>query len=113
MDRSGRELSFNPASPGSPSPITVDGYGALVFQGLKGVACPSVSQCTAVDNRGQQVTFNPAAPGSPMPTTIDVSSCPFVLFGVACPSVSQCTAGRLQRQRGDVQPDLAGQPRRR
>jgi len=35
------------------------------------VACPSVSQCTAVGDSGQQVTFNPTAPGTPTPTTID------------------------------------------
>ena len=56
--------------------------------GLNGVACPSTTQCTAVDANGQQVTFNPNSPGTPTPTTIDVSD----LIGVACPSAVQCTA---------------------
>ena len=36
------------------------------FTALYGLACPSVSQCTAVDAAGRQVTFNPGAPGTPM-----------------------------------------------
>ncbi|MDQ6804281.1 MAG: hypothetical protein M3065_04810 [Actinomycetota bacterium] len=57
--------------------------------GMFGVACPSATQCTAVDNVGQQVTFNPTAPGTPTPTTIDATN---VLNAVACPSPTQCTA---------------------
>src|ERR1700730_15132402 len=48
------------------SPITIDG-----INGLHGLACPSVSQCTAIDYNRQEVTFNPTSPGSPTPTTID------------------------------------------
>ena len=46
------------------------------------MACPSTSQCTAVDDSGQQVTFDPTAPGAPTPTTIDGSNW---LSAVACP----------------------------
>src|ERR1700690_4141388 len=37
---------------------------------LGDVACPSVSQCTAIDFAGGQVTFNPSSPGTPTPTEI-------------------------------------------
>lgn len=40
-------------------PTTVDA------KTLNGVACPSASQCTAVDAIGQQVTVDPGAPGTP------------------------------------------------
>jgi hypothetical protein len=63
--------------------------GAPAGLGLDSVACPSLSQCTAVDGRGAEVTFNPASPGTPTPVTIDSGA---KLLGVACPSSSQCTA---------------------
>lgn len=53
------------------------------------MACPSVSQCTAVVGGDAEITFDPTAPGSPTPVTIDASG---GLDGVVCPSVSQCTA---------------------
>jgi hypothetical protein len=55
------------------------------------VACPSATQCTAVDGIGQQVTFDPASPGTPTPTptTIDPNS---TLTAIACVSADECTA---------------------
>lgn len=53
------------------------------------MACPSTSQCTAVDNSGRQVTFDPTSPGTPRPTTIESGN---QLDSVACPSTSQCAA---------------------
>jgi hypothetical protein len=52
------------------------------------VACPSVSQCTAVDIYGYEVTFDPGSPGTPTPTMIDES----YPDSLACPSATQCTA---------------------
>src|SRR5450756_2089546 len=73
------------------APIAVDHQGGR--QGrlliLNSIACPTASQCTAVDKAGQEVTFNPASPGSPIPITIDSGNHP---TSVACPSISQCTA---------------------
>jgi hypothetical protein len=90
----GYELTFNPASPGTPPRITIDGSNEL-----HGVACPSRTQCTAVGDQGHQVTFNPTSPGTPTPTTIDTASTynpatsdPNGLLKVACPSRTQCTA---------------------
>src|SRR5437660_217240 len=49
-------------------PFAIDQNGGNI---LAAVACPSSSQCIAVDQNGQAVTFNPGSPGSPTPTTID------------------------------------------
>lgn len=67
-------------------PVQVDPEAAGIA--LDRVACPSASQCTAVDGRGQAVTFNPQAPQGP--TTVSLSS--QTLSAVACPSLTQCTA---------------------
>jgi hypothetical protein len=84
VEQGGREVTFNPTGPVNPTATTIDGSG-----GLWAVACPSLFQCTAVDGAGREVTFDPNAPGTPTPTTIDGSGS---LVAVACPSVLQCTA---------------------
>jgi hypothetical protein len=73
-------LGWGPIQPG-----TTGGSETLA----RAVACPSTSQCTAVDTQGQQVTFDPTEPGHPIATTIDLDD---ALAGVACPTSSQCTA---------------------
>ena len=80
----GQEVTFDPAAPGTPTPMTIDS------DVVTAVACPSTSQCTAVGYFGREVTFDPAAPGSPTATIIDPGG--ETLNGVACPSTSQCTA---------------------
>jgi hypothetical protein len=83
IDFSGQQVTFDPASPGTPTPTTID------TNGLNGVACPSATQCTAVDNTGQQLTFDPASPGTPTPTSIDPNS---ILTAITCVSAEECTA---------------------
>ncbi len=56
-------------------------------QNFYGVACPSATQCTAVDAAGSEVTFNPQSPGTHSDVAIDT-----FLTSVACVSVTQCTA---------------------
>ena len=68
------------------SPVAVDPQAAGVA--LNRVACPSVTQCTAVDGNGHAVTFNPQSPHSV--TTAILSS--HNLTGIACPATTQCTA---------------------
>ncbi|MGO9789055.1 MAG: hypothetical protein ACLP8S_05850 [Solirubrobacteraceae bacterium] len=79
-------MTFNPDAPGTstPTPIKIDNNNPL-----NGVACPSTSQCTAVDYAGRQVTFDPTAPRTPTLAMIDTGR---HLTGVACPSASQCVA---------------------
>jgi hypothetical protein len=69
------------------APFALDDTGA---QAPVGVACPSATQCTAVDSSGGEVTFDPtsATPNS-TPHTIDSGR---NLSGVACPAATQCTA---------------------
>src|SRR5207253_10529149 len=77
-------------NPGRATPTTIDGPYALYA-----VACPSTSQCTAVDAQGGAVTFDPKKPGSP---TRILAGCTGayagcgVLADVACPSTNPCTA---------------------
>jgi hypothetical protein len=98
-ERADRELTFDPNAPGTLTPHMVG--GAYPFCGMNchtngyvtGVACPSVKQCTAVDDAGREVTFDPNAPGDPTPTSVTINPLIFGgLEGVACPSVKQCTA---------------------
>jgi hypothetical protein len=87
VDDAGREVTFDPNAPGTPTPTSVTSY-PLIYGGLEGVACPSITRCTAVESAGREVTFDPEAPGSPTPTLIENHQ----LNGVACPSPAQCTA---------------------
>src|SRR5207248_7524728 len=69
------------------SPVALDHSGN--GQDLNAVACPSTSQCTAVDDTGQVLTFNPGSPGNPVSITVNGAQ---GLNAIACPSTSQCTA---------------------
>jgi hypothetical protein len=93
VDRTGAEVTFNPVSPGTQSPIEIDSVGIGQFDGgLDGIACPSVAQCTAVDAAGEAVTFAPSAPDRPPISGIDFQDAN-ILGAVACPSAAQCTTG--------------------
>jgi hypothetical protein len=66
-------VTFNPSAPGATTRSML-GAGLAML----GVACPLISQCTAVGGPnygenagGVEVTFDPAAPGTPTPTLID------------------------------------------
>src|SRR5207244_830074 len=89
----GREVTFNPTRPGRPTPITIAGLkrsiacppwsgftGECIEEGggaLSGLACPTSSQCTAVDLGGRTVTFNP---GLPLALTVSDVDLPGGLF---------------------------------
>jgi hypothetical protein len=68
------------------APVALDTDGGPP---LEGIACPSSTQCTAVDNFGREITFNPTSSTAPLPVTIDDGNS---LGAVACPTTSQCTA---------------------
>jgi hypothetical protein len=51
------------------------------------VACPSTSQCAAVDTAGREISFNPASPKSANVVGFDPGS---ALYAVTCPSTSEC-----------------------
>ncbi len=104
VDFSGNEVTFNPTSPGTPAPATIDNSKN---NELNAVACPSVKQCTAVDSFGDEVTFNPTSPGALISATA-VDSRP--LEGVGCPSLRQCTAVDTGGRELTFDPALAGAP---
>jgi hypothetical protein len=127
VDEQGGEVTFNPFAPEGAAPTTIDSspglHGVQCFYppyppgsiplcntvelvGPARFACPSVSQCTAVDGSGREVTFNPTAPGDPVPIKLESS----VLGGVACPSVSQCTAVDDGGQQVTFNPTAPGDP---
>ena len=85
-----RQFTFDPRPPGAVISTTLDGNlmpsGAAA---LTAVACPSVSQCTAVDNFGNEITFDPRARADGVPVSINRYS---QLWGIACPAARQCTA---------------------
>jgi hypothetical protein len=83
VDNQGQQVTFDPSSPGDPTPTSIDPGNAP-----DGIACPSTTQCAAVDNEGQLVTFDPNSPGSP--TAIKLSS--DSLESIACPLEDRCTA---------------------
>lgn len=87
VDVSGNEVTFDPTSPGTPTPVPISGADDNLFE----LACPSVSQCTAIDNSGNEVTFDPTSGAGPGLTTVDQSGS-LGVGGEACPSISQCTA---------------------
>ena len=58
VDNSGYEITLKPWDPGfqeEAAPRTASDRNSLTS-----VACPSLSQCTAIDNEGREVTFDPA-----------------------------------------------------
>jgi hypothetical protein len=92
IDGKATELTFDPAAPGTPTPVAIDSRG--IFAELYAtnyllveVACPSLSECAAVDTEGNVSTFDPQAPGPR-----DLTPLPGVagLIGVACPTTVEC-----------------------
>jgi hypothetical protein len=99
LDISGHAITFNPKAPRKAAPVRVitgiDTFG-------DGIACPSVSQCTAVGSviigphgYAREATFNPAAPGQPNtvimggPKRVAVP-CSTLPAAAALPGATQC-----------------------
>jgi hypothetical protein len=82
VDQFGREVTFDPRSPAGASSAVIGGGQ------LWDVACPAVTQCTAVSS-DSEVTFDPQSPGhvSVEPMTASAVS------KVACPSTTLCVYG--------------------
>ena len=99
VDSDGREVTFNPLSPGHPQPIAIDSgdtgqdEGNELSYGQAPLSCPSTQQCTAVNYAGQEVTFNPLSPGKPTAVSVDSGA---RLRLLSCPSTEQCTAADTQ-----------------
>lgn len=78
---------FNPRAAADSDLLT---FSPKLSQYTAGLACPTVSQCTTVDNGGDVVTFNPVKPNVTKISTISGSA--RGAAGIACPSVMQCSA---------------------
>lgn len=73
------------------------------------IACPSASQCTAVDYGGKEVSFNPTAPAGWSAYSID----PSTLTGVACPAAGECVAVDQRGREVTFDPRRIGAPHAR
>jgi hypothetical protein len=86
----GAVLVFDPAAPQHVTRTTIESSGFTSTI----IACPSVSQCTALFNADvgvQEVTFDPRAPGQP--TSAIIAPEHDAAWTLACPSATQCTTG--------------------
>jgi hypothetical protein len=97
VDQDGGELRFNPQRPPpSYNFYTSTGGGTITGgddtgQALNGIACPSPSQCTAVDDTGNVVTSDPYKQASATNTAFDDTDNGNTFWWVACPSANECT----------------------
>ena len=92
---SGKEVTFDPGSPGGAVVATVDTSSDALAPLLAAVSCPTPSRCVGVDNHGAEITFDPAAPGSATSARVDdnaVDAGGGGLTDVSCISTSQCVA---------------------
>ena len=56
---------------------------------MNAVACPTPTQCTAVDQHGREITFNPNSAAGATSATIGSDN---YTMAVSCPSASLCVA---------------------
>jgi len=81
---------FASATVSTPT-LTWSGPIRLVHDGLSGfvnsVACPSATQCTAVDSFGREVTYDPTNPGDPIPYVLDSGQ---TYVAIVCPTTTEC-----------------------
>jgi hypothetical protein len=78
------------------------------------IACPSVRQCTVIDEGGDLITFDPRAPGRQRRDLIDPKqapsaiSCPTVSFGAMVDADGRIVTGDPQADRWPLRPILPG-----
>jgi hypothetical protein len=77
------EVTFDPTHPGTRRTASIGPKRAL----LDAITCPSMDQCTTVDDAGSAITFNPAAPRHAKTTRIERRS----PLSLSCPTRTQCT----------------------
>jgi hypothetical protein len=83
-DYPGSQVTFDPLDRFVRAPVTIEPEAALAGS----LACPTSTQCTALDGTGHELTFDPLERAAHKPIAIDALQ-PEAL---ACPSASQCTA---------------------
>ena len=75
-------VTFDPATPSGPS-APLDGVTSA-----RSVACPTSTQCTAVDDAARVLTFDPSSSGTPTSQLVSGEK----LTGIACPTATDCVA---------------------
>jgi hypothetical protein len=86
VDGNGHALTFNPVSPGHPTPAKIDRGGTLLD-----VACPLGNQCTAIDD-SHEITFAPSA--NKLSAKVIHRGTTIGFSAIDCASGTQCTAVR-------------------
>ena len=104
LDGHSRIVVFDPANPGSPTPVPLDPAAGLVA-----LACPSATQCTAL-TRTAQVTFNPQALATPASASPAVPISASSATALACPSTGLCVAVSGDTQEVSFDPTSPGTP---
>jgi hypothetical protein len=77
-------VTFNPRSSRAAKPTAIDASGG----GLAAVACPSATECVAVDSLGRAVIGDPAG-GT---WSVEPIAGATALVHIACPSTGECVA---------------------
>jgi hypothetical protein len=106
---SGNEVTFNPGSGTAQAPAKIDTTSCGIFgcsDLLDGLACESVSECTAVDNNGRAITFDPAN-GTNTISAVDSGNS---LESVACPSSDECAAVDFDGNEVQFDPSFGSPP---
>lgn len=82
----GREVTFDPRRSSQRARFTAG--KPIDRASLTGIACPTFTECAAIDTRGREVTFNPRHPGRPRLAKLADRA----LDGIDCPSRVLCVA---------------------
>jgi hypothetical protein len=95
-------VTVSAASAQATTTVALKWSGPTTLHGLHGrlistLACPSASQCTAVD-QNDQVTFNPLTRRESAPVKLFPRNLKASISGVACPALTLCTAVRWGRE---------------
>jgi hypothetical protein len=91
-DAYGAEVTFDPADATNAPTGVVNTQIDITYWPLVGLACPSATQCTAVDdNFRTALTFDPTPPAGTSSVEADTQA-GANLLAVACPSATSCVA---------------------
>jgi hypothetical protein len=109
VDSSGREVTFDPTGPGTPTPAVIDPAGGDLpgSASVAAIACPATAERVTVDSAGAEVTFDPGAPHAAVSTEVNGG---LGLAGVACPSVHRCAGVGASGSEVSFDPAAPGTP---
>jgi hypothetical protein len=85
VDNRSQEVGFTPSGTfTTPQPVA--------SPSLSGIACPSRTQCTAIESGSTEVTFDPTTGAVNSAGVADIDTTNNALTGIACVSITECTA---------------------